>query len=105
MPLKEFKYQDPLPLEKDETEYRFLTKDYLSFSVFDGREILKVDPEALTMLSNEAIRDVSFLLRASHLEKVSAILQDPEASKNDRGVALAMLRNAEVSSKGVLPFC
>jgi fumarate hydratase class I len=72
---------------------------------FDGKEILKVEPEALTLLANEAIRDVSFLLRTAHLEKVAAILEDPKASDNDRYVALAMLRNADTSSKGILPFC
>jgi fumarate hydratase class I len=74
-------------------------------SRFDGREILKIEPEALTLLAHEAIRDVSFLLRTAHLEKVAAILKDPQASDNDRFVALAMLRNADTSSKGILPFC
>jgi fumarate hydratase class I len=105
MSVPEFKYQDPFPLGKDDTEYRLLTKDFVSSAQFDGREILKVNPEALVLVANEAMRDVSFLLRAAHLEKVAAILKDPEASDNDRGVALAMLRNADVSSKGILPFC
>jgi fumarate hydratase class I len=77
----------------------------VSVSQFDGKDILKIEPEALTFLANEAIRDVSFLLRTAHLEKVAAILKDPEASANDRYVALAMLRNADTSSKGILPFC
>lgn len=101
----EFVYQEPFPLEKDDTRYRLLTKDYVSVSSFDGTEVLKVDPQGLVMVANEAIRDISFLLRTKHLEKVAAILKDPEASSNDRGVALAMLRNAEISAKGVLPFC
>src|SRR5262245_8886706 len=101
----DFVYQEPFPLEKDDTRYRLLTKDYVSVSSFDGTEVLKVDPQALVMVANEAIRDISFLLRTKHLEKVAAILQDAEASSNDRGVALAMLRNAEISAKGVLPFC
>jgi fumarate hydratase class I len=100
-----FVYQDPLPLGKDTTEYRLLTRDYVSVSQFDGKEILKIEPDALTLLANEAIRDVSFLLRTAHLEKVAAILKDPQASDNDRFVALAMLRNADTSSKGILPFC
>ena len=83
----------------------FLTRDHVSVTQFDGKEILKIEPEALTFLANEAIRDVSFLLRTAHLEKVAAILKDPEASANDRYVALAMLRNADTSSKGILPFC
>ena len=72
---------------------------------FEGKEILKIEPEALTLLANVAIRDVSFLLRTAHLEKVAAILKDPQASDNDRYVALAMLRNADTAAKGILPFC
>ena len=105
MATPEFVYQDPLPLEKDTTKYRLLTKDYVSVTQFEGKDILKVAPEGLTYLANVAIRDVSFLLRTAHLEKVAAILKDPEASQNDRYVALAMLRNADTSSKGILPFC
>ncbi|HEY7553582.1 MAG TPA: fumarate hydratase [Candidatus Binatia bacterium] len=105
MATPQFVYQDPLPLGKDTTNYRLLTKDHVSVSRFDGKDILKIEPEALTLLANEAIRDVSFLLRTAHLEKVAAILKDPEASANDRYVALAMLRNADTSSKGILPFC
>jgi fumarate hydratase class I len=100
-----FFYQDPLPLSKDDTPYRLLTKEHVSLTKFDGKDILKIEPEALTLLANEAIRDVSFLLRTLHLQKVAAILKDPEASDNDRYVALAMLRNADTSSKGILPFC
>jgi len=105
MATPEFVYQDPLPLEKDSTQYRLLTKDFVSVSQFEGKDILKVAPEGLTYLANVAIRDVSFLLRTAHLEKVAAILKDPAASQNDRYVALAMLRNADTSSKGILPFC
>jgi fumarate hydratase class I len=100
-----FVYQDPLPLSKDTTEYRLLTREHVSIGQFEGRDILKVEPEALTLLANEAVRDVSFLLRTAHLENVAAILKDPQASDNDRFVALAMLRNADTSSKGILPFC
>ena len=103
--MAEFKYQDPFPLGKDDTRYRLLTKDHVSITQFDGEEILKIDPEALTKLAREAMRDASFLLRPAHLEQVAAILKDPEASANDRQVALAMLKNAEVAAKGVLPFC
>lgn len=103
--MPEFKYQDPFPLAKDTTQYRLATKDYVSVVNFDGKEVLKVDPEGLTFLANEAMRDVSFMLRPSHLEKVAAILMDPESSPNDRGVAIAMLRNAEVAAEGVLPLC
>ncbi len=105
MATPEFVYQDPFPLEKDGTKYRLLTKERVSVGRFEGREILKVEPEALTLIANEGLRDVSFLLRPAHLEKVAAILKDPEASDNDRYVALTMLRNADISSKGILPFC
>jgi fumarate hydratase, class I len=105
MATPEFVYQDPLPLEKDSTKYRLLTKDHVSVTKFDGKDILKVEPAALTLLANVALRDVSFLLRTAHLEKVAAILKDPQASDNDRYVALAMLRNADTSAKGILPFC
>ena len=105
MATPEFVYQDPLPLEEDSTRYRLLTKDYVSVTNFEGNEILKIDPQALTLLANVAIRDVSFLLRTAHLEKVAAILKDPQASNNDRYVALAMLRNADTAAKGILPFC
>jgi fumarate hydratase class I len=98
-------YQNPFPLGTDKTKYRLLTKDYISAAKFDGNDILKVDPEGLAFLSNQAMRDVSFLLRPAHLEQVAAILSDPEASPNDRGVAIAMLRNAEVASQFVLPLC
>ncbi|HEX5605513.1 MAG TPA: fumarate hydratase [Candidatus Binatia bacterium] len=105
MATPEFVYQDPLPIEKDTTRYRLLTKGYVSVTEFEGHEILKIDPAALTLLANVAIRDVSFLLRTAHLEKVAAILKDPHASSNDRYVALAMLRNADTAAKGILPFC
>jgi fumarate hydratase class I len=105
MAAPEFVYQEPFPLEKDDTKYRLLSKDYVSVTKFDGKEILKINPEAMTFLANEAIRDVSFLLRTAHLEKVASILKDPSASDNDRFVALAMLRNADTASKGILPFC
>ncbi len=103
--MPEFQYQDPFPQGKDDTKYRLLTKEYVSVSRFDGKEVLVVDPEGLAFLANQAFRDVSFLLRPAHLEQVAAILTDPEAPPNDRGVAVAMLRNAEVSARFVLPFC
>jgi fumarate hydratase class I len=103
--MPDFIYQEPFPLEKDTTRYRLLSRDYVSVGTFEGTEILKVDPEGLAFLARQAFRDVSFLLRPSHNEKMAAILSDPEASPNDRGVALAMLRNAEVSANFVLPFC
>jgi fumarate hydratase, class I len=105
MATPDFFYQEPFPIGKDETEYYLLTKDHVSVVEFEGKKILKVDPKGLTKLANTAFRDTSFMLRKSHLEQVASILHDTEASKNDKYVALAMLRNAEVSVKGKLPFC
>ena len=105
MPANEFHYQDPFQLEPDTTRYRLLTRDGVSVTRIEDRDILKVDPEMLTYLANQAIRDVSFLLRREHNEMVAAILSDPEASMNDKGVAIALLRNAEVSARFELPFC
>ena len=100
-----FKYQPMFEKGKDTTEYYLLTKDYVSVSEFEGNPILKVAKEGLTAMANAAFRDVSFMLRRSHNEQVAKILSDPEASENDKYVALTFLRNAEVASKGVLPFC
>lgn len=105
MPNKPFYYQDPFPLAKDETEYYLLTKDHISVSEFEGQEILKVAPEGLTLLAQQAFHDASFMLRTSHQKQVAAILHDPEASENDKYVALQFLRNSEISAKGVLPTC
>ncbi len=90
---------------KDDTEYYLLTKDYVSVSEFEGHPVLKVEAEGLTRMINQAFRDVSFLLRRSHNEQVAKILHDPEASDNDKYVALTFLRNAEVAAKGQLPLC
>jgi len=103
--MPEFSYQDPFPLGKDTTRFRLLTKEYVSTTKFDGKEILKVEPEGLAYLAHQALRDVSFLLRPEHLEKVASILADPEASPNDRGVTIALLRNAEVAANFILPLC
>ena len=100
-----FKYQEPFPMGKDNTEYYLLTKEHVSVETCHGKEVLVIEPEALTKLSNAAFRDVSFLLRREHNQMVAKILHDPEASDNDKYVALTMLRNAEVASKGILPFC
>lgn len=101
----EFKYAPMFQLGKDNTEYYLLTKEGVSVSEFEGTPMLKVSPEALTMMANAAFRDVSFLLRRSHNEQVAKILSDPEASENDKYVALTFLRNAEVAAKGKLPLC
>lgn len=105
MAVPPFKYQKMFPMGADDTQYRLLTKDYVSTAEFEGRKILKVDPEGLAVLARNAMRDVSFMLRPAHLKLVAAILEDPQASDNDKSVALTMLRNAEVAAKGKLPFC
>ena len=101
----EFKYAPMFQHGKDETEYYLLSKDYVSVSEFEGHPVLKVEAEGLTKLINRAFTDVNFMLRRSHNEQVAKILSDPEASDNDKYVALTFLRNAETAAKGVLPFC
>ena len=100
-----FHYQAPFPLGPDTTEYEKISSDFVSTSEFEGQEILKINPKALTLLSNEAIKAISFKLRTSHLQQVASILDDPEASENDRMVALMLLKNAEIASHGILPGC
>ena len=100
-----FTYQDPLPLGEDTTEYRLLTKEGVSTATFEGKEILKVAPETLAFLAREAFHDTNFFLRKKHLEQVAGILADPEASANDRYVALTLLKNAEIAAGGILPMC
>lgn len=100
-----FKYQKPYPIHKDDTEYRKLTSEYVKTVDLDGRRILQVDPEGLRYLAEEAFNDVSFYLRATHLEKLAKILEDPEATDNDRFVAHTMLMNQAVAAGGELPTC
>jgi len=107
MPTKPFVYQDPYPLGKDRTQYRKIegSEKYVTVEKFAGDDVVRICPEALTILANEAMKDVSFLLRPEHNESVAKILSDPEASMNDKGVALAFLRNAEISANFELPTC
>ncbi|NLJ00668.1 MAG: fumarate hydratase [Bacteroidales bacterium] len=105
MAKKPFIYQEPFPMSEDKTSYYLLTKEHVSVENFDGKEILKVSNEGLTLLAQTAFRDVQFLLRPDHQEQVAKILTDPEASDNDKFVALTFLRNSEISAKGILPFC
>lgn len=105
MPTAPFQFQEMFELGSDDTEYRLLTKEHVSVKPFNGQEMLCVEPEALTLLASQAFHDINFFLRPKHLKQVAAILDDPEASDNDRMVALTMLKNADVSSAGVLPFC
>ena len=105
MPEKPFFYQDPFPIAADTTEYECISTEHVSMSEFEGKPILKIAPEALTLLSAEAIKAINFTLRPDHLAQVAAILDDSEASENDRMVALMLLKNAEIASHGILPFC
>lgn len=104
-PMSEFTYQEPYPIQKDDTEYRLLSSEYVSEETFMGQTVLKVDPKALELLAREALKDVSFYLRAAHLEKVAKILEDPEASDNDRFVARTLLQNSVTAAEGQLPTC
>ena len=105
MATKPFKYQEMFPLGKDTTEYYLLTSDYVKVEKFGDKEMLVVDPQALTVLAQQATHDNAFMLRREHNEMVAKILHDPEASQNDKFVALTMLRNAEIAAQGQLPFC
>jgi fumarate hydratase class I len=100
-----FQYHDPFPLSHDETTYRLIGKEGVSVATFEGQPVLKVAPGALTTLAREAMRECQFFLRKAHNEQVATILTDPEASQNDKGVALAFLRNAEIAARGELPIC
>ncbi|HBV39456.1 MAG TPA: fumarate hydratase [Erwinia sp.] len=102
---KPFFYQPPFPLAPDDTEYYLLSREHVSVSEFAGQEVLKVEPAALTLLAQQAFHDAAFMLRPAHQRQVAAILSDPEASENDKYVALQFLRNSEIAAKGVLPTC
>jgi len=100
-----FEFQEILPIGKDETTYRLLSKEGVSTFQAEGRTFLRVDPKVLTLLTREAIKDISHLFRPGHLAQLAAILKDPEASQNDRFVALELLKNANIAAGGVLPSC
>src|SRR5574344_276510 len=105
--MNEFKYAPMFQLGEDKTEYYKIpgSEKFVGTADFEGHKIVKVSSEGLAVMSNTAFRDVSFMLRRSHNEQVVKILKDPEASKNDKYVALTFLRNAEIACKGKLPFC
>src|SRR5262245_37715433 len=103
--MSDFQFQDMLPLGKDEAPYRLVTKDHVSTFEAAGKTFLKVELEGLTLLTREAMRDIAHLLRPQHLAQLASILQDPEASPNDRFVALELLRNANIAAGFVLPSC
>lgn len=101
----DFKYAPMFQLGEDKTEYRLISKEGVSTAEFEGKTILKVSKEALTLLAQQGFHDVEFMLRREHNAQVAKILTDPEASENDKYVALQFLRNAETAVKGILPFC
>lgn len=103
--MSEYRYHSPFPLCSDSTRYRLLSKDHVFIERLGDQDVLHVSPEAITELAKAALTDVNFLLRASHLAKLRAILDDPEASDNDRFVAETLLKNAVIASKGTLPSC
>src|SRR6201991_3123781 len=103
--MPEFDYTDLLPLGADETEYRLITSEGVRKVEAAGRTFLEVEPEALRLLTETAIHDISHFLRASHLAQLRKIVDDPESSGNDRFVALDLLKNASISAGGVLPMC
>jgi fumarate hydratase class I len=103
--MAEFRYQDPFPLGPEETRYRKLTSSHVSTAQFEGNPVLKVETEALTLIAREAVHDISHLLRTAHLKSLAKILDDPEASDNDRYVARELLENAVIAAEGVFPGC
>lgn len=103
--MTEFNYEDLLPIGPDETEYRLVRTEGVSTFTAEGMEFLQVTPEAITSLTAEAIHDISHYLRSSHLQQLKNIMDDPEASPNDRFVALDLLKNANIAAGGILPMC
>ena len=101
----EFNYQDLLPLGEDSTQYRLLSTEGVSTFTADGKEFLKVTPQAISDLTQVALHDISHYLRSEHLAQLANILKDPESSPNDRFVATDLLKNANISAGGVLPMC
>lgn len=100
-----FEFTEMLPLHHDDTPWRLLTRDFVSTFEADGKTFLKVDPQAITLLTKTAMRDIAHLLRPGHLAQLRKILDDPEASNNDKFVALDLLKNASIAAGGVLPMC
>ena len=103
--MNDFNYSPIFPISVDETEYVKISDSYVKISKINNVEILVIDPKALTLLAQRAFKDVSHLLRKSHLKQLRNILEDKEASNNDKFVALTMLKNANISASGVLPMC
>ena len=100
-----FSFQQMFPLSGDTTEYRRLTDEHVSVAEFEGTDLVRVAPEALTLLAEQAFTDVAHLLRGSHLQQLSDIFEDPQSSSNDRYVALELLKNAVIAAEGIFPMC
>ena len=103
--MSEFKFETMFPLKEDTTEYRRLSKEYVRVKEFEGKEMLLIEPEALSLLSEQAFKDVAHLYRSEHLAKLKMIIDDPESSDNDRYVSLELLKNAVIASDRVYPMC
>lgn len=103
--MADFNYKKLFVFQKEDTPYKLLSKDYVSEICVDGKTLLKVEPQALELLARQALHDVSFYLRPTHLQKLAKILEDPEASDNDRFVAYTLLKNSVTAAEGQLPTC
>ena len=103
--MSEFKFETMFPLGEDTTEYRLLTKDHVRMKEFEGKEVLLIEPQALSKLANQAFKDVAHLYRSDHLEQLRQVIEDPESSDNDRYVALELLKNAVIAAQKVYPMC
>lgn len=105
MSTKSFVYQDSFPLTHDDIGYYLLSRKHIFVTEFDGQSVLKVKPQALTLLARQAFRNAVFMLHVSHQQQVASILFDPGASGNDKYMALQFLHNPEIAAKGILPTC
>ncbi len=103
--MSDFKFETMFPLREDNTEYRRLTKEHVRVREFEGQDVLMIEPKGLTLLANQAFKDVAHLYRSEHLKKVRMIIDDPESSDNDRYVSLELLKNAVIASDRVYPMC
>ena len=104
-PIPEFNYVPPFPIGEDEATYRLLTPDHVSTGQFEGQSMLKVAPQALELLARHALSDINYFYRTRHLQSLAKILDDPEASDNDRYVAFSLLKNAVIAADRQLPSC
>ena len=103
--MSDFKFETMFPLGEDRTPYRKLTKEHVRVKEFEGRDVIMIEPKALTLLADQAFKDVAHLYRSEHLKKLRMIIDDPESSDNDRYIALELLKNAVIASERVYPMC